>query len=170
MYIQAMAETVLPKYQNHPNKLQFVGVLTFLDRASNKPPNGAGGHNIILLTNAAKEAINSLIGMGICVSSNLEKHNDFNTIKNKIGIITKAYIFKSRLIIRGILYPTDFPDQIKQLRLTKNLGMSFELANSYVENLNDSIWIINKTVFTGASVLIANKAAYSKTKFYIAKS
>jgi len=43
----------------HPNKMKFRGVLVRLDEASTKPPNGSGGHKILVSTDVAKRRLST---------------------------------------------------------------------------------------------------------------
>lgn len=49
------------------------------------------------------------------------------------------------------------------------LGMSYEVNNCTVENLRAEIWKLTKVTFTGAAVLLRNKAAYRDTTFVICR-
>lgn len=52
----------------------------------------------------------------------------------------------------------------KSVRATRaTLGMSYEIADATVEDLNAQVWVLNKVTFTGAAVLRRDKAAYGST-------
>src|SRR5690348_7224078 len=58
MELQAMA-VEFPVVHGHPNRLPFEGVLTLVDIASDRAPNGARGHRVILTREAANAALPS---------------------------------------------------------------------------------------------------------------
>ena len=43
------------------------------------------------------------------------------------------------------------------------LGMSYEIADAVVDDIQAAVWVLNKVTFTGAAVLRRNKAAYQST-------
>jgi hypothetical protein len=43
------------------------------------------------------------------------------------------------------------------------LGMSYEIADAVVHDIQAAVWVLNKVTFTGAAVLRRNKAAYQST-------
>jgi len=45
------------------------------------------------------------------------------------------------------------------------MGMSYELADAHVEDMRASIWKLNRVTFTGAAILLRDKAAYRQTSF-----
>jgi hypothetical protein len=45
------------------------------------------------------------------------------------------------------------------------MGMSYELADALVEDMRASVWRLTKVTFTGAAILLREKAAYGKTSF-----
>ena len=40
------------------------------------------------------------------------------------------------------------------------LGMSYEIADAVVEDIQAKVWVLNRVMFTGAAVLRRDKAAY----------
>ncbi len=87
MQLEAMA-IELPRYDDHPNRVPFRGVLTLLDVPSDKPPAGARGHRVLLTRTAAERALPSLLGMGLDYTPALDRHD----ARRKIGVITEATI------------------------------------------------------------------------------
>ena len=51
-----------------------------------------------------------------------------------------------------------------QARATQaELGMSYEIADAVVEDIQAGVWVLNRVTFTGAAVLRRDKAAYRAT-------
>jgi hypothetical protein len=48
------------------------------------------------------------------------------------------------------------------------MGMSYELANARVEDMRADVWKLVRVVFTGAAILLREKAAYRNTSFRMA--
>ncbi len=174
--LQSMAID-LPAVAGHPNREPFRGVLTFVDVASEKAPSGARGHRVVLTRAAAEAALPSLLGMGLDYSPGLDRHD----AQRKVGVITRAELKGRQLDLGGYLYARDFPDVVHHIaqgskgRLTgrksgwigasdaPQLGMSFEIADARVADLNAKIWTLTQVTFTGAAVLRRDKAAYRNT-------
>jgi hypothetical protein len=102
---------VMPVVEGHPNRIDFRGVLTVLDRPSERAPNGAYGHRVILTRAGAEEALPSLIGMALDYAPEFDRHD----ARRKVGIITTADVVGRRLEIGGYLYGKDFPEIIKEV-------------------------------------------------------
>ncbi|MGA2002950.1 MAG: hypothetical protein ABSG70_06200 [Terriglobales bacterium] len=52
----------------------------------------------------------------------------------------------------------------KSVRATQiELGMSYEIADALVEDIQAKVWVLNRVTFTGAAVLRRDKAAYGAT-------
>jgi hypothetical protein len=85
----------------------------------------------------------------------------------KIGLLTEATIAGSNLLVRGYLYARDFPDVAKAIeaQAPHTLGMSYEIADAKVEDMRSSIWRLTRVTFTGAAILLRDKAAYRSTSF-----
>jgi hypothetical protein len=45
------------------------------------------------------------------------------------------------------------------------MGMSYELANAHVADMQAQIWTLTQATFTGAAILLRDKAAYRDTTF-----
>lgn len=155
----------MPDTPDHPNKMPFSGIMTRLDRPSDKPPSGSGGRKVILPRAVAERVLGTLLGMGIDYTPNLDGHNP----TKKIGIIDEAIIKDDSvngdyIWIAGFLYAADFPQQVARIQADKRvLGFSWELKNIHVENAEADPWVITECVFTGAAVLQKSKAAYTTT-------
>jgi hypothetical protein len=52
-----------------------------------------------------------------------------------------------------------------QAHTPQALGMSYEIADARVEDMRAAIWTLTKVTFTGAAILLRDKAAYSSTRF-----
>lgn len=159
--IQASADV------NHPNRLPFTGILTYLDEPSDKAPMGARSHRVILTKKAAQAALGSLIGMAVDFKDEWDGHNN----RQKCGVITEGLIDDNKLVIKGFIYGRDFQDIVMKLTSPeKPLGMSYELADAHVEDMRAQIWTLTRATFTGAAILFAEKAAYRNTTFNLVES
>jgi hypothetical protein len=71
------------------------------------------------------------------------------------------------LRVRGYLFGRDFPDVVQQIAGTAAgaMGMSYELADAHVADMRAEVWTLTKATFTGAAVLLREKAAYQNTSF-----
>lgn len=78
----------------------------------------------------------------------------------------------SQLVVSGFLYAKDFPEVIRELQSGGRAvhGMSYEIADAHVSDLNAGIWEVTQFTFTGAALLRRNKAAYRNTWFELAAS
>lgn len=148
---------------SHPNKAPFAGILAIVDEPSDKSPSGARGHKVILTKKAVEDAIPTLIGMGVNASPTWDGHD----AKAKIGIIDHAEVIGNQLYVRGYLFRRDSQSVIKKLQASaQEWGMSYEVADAHVEDMRAAVYKITGCTFTGASILLREKAAYEKTRFY----
>jgi len=167
MKLEAMAVT-LPEVEGHPNRAPFSGVLTLVDEPSTKPPSGARGHRVILTRRAALSALPSLLGMAVDYAPSWDGHD----ARRKCGIITRADVEGTRLLVGGYLFAKDFPEVERQVRQCQPgaMGMSWELADAHVEDMRAEVWTLTRATFTGAAILLRAKAAYRNTSFELAAS
>jgi len=165
MRLEAMA-IKFPHVENHPNRVLFDGVLTLVDTASDKAPAGARGHRVILTREAAERALPSLLGMAVDYRPSWDGHD----ARRKIGLLTEANLAGNRIEVRGYLYARDFPDVTRMINADspRSLGMSYEVADAHVEDMNADIWKLTRVMFTGAAILLREKAAYRDTSFRMA--
>ena len=91
--------------------------------------------------------------------------------RRKIGILTEADVVGKRLMVRGYLYARDFPEVARAIEAQspEAMGMSYELADARVEDLRAEIWKLTRVTFTGAAILLRDKAAYRATSFRMTK-
>jgi hypothetical protein len=166
--LRAMA-VELPEVEGHPNRLPFEGCLTLVDVASDKAPNGARGHRVVLTREAAEKALPSLLGMAVDYKAGWDGHD----ARQKCGIITGAEIEGRRLMVNGYLFARDFPEMERKLGVAaaaaSEMGMSYELADAHVADMKAGVWTLTKATFTGAAILLREKAAYRGTSFRIRK-
>lgn len=177
----------MPEVEAHPNRVLFHGVLTMVNVASDKPPSGSRGHRVLLTATAAEQAIPSLLGMAIDYTPSLDGHN----ARSKIGVITSAeleplasskllersgrrlrvHAREQQLKVSGYLFAKDFPDVVREMRAKGKsaLGMSYEIADAHVADVEAPIWAVTKFTFTGAAVLLKSKAAYGRTWVEVAR-
>jgi hypothetical protein len=160
--MEAMA-VQLPDVNGHPNRAPFTGVLTLVDEPSTKAPSGARGHRVILTRAAALAALPSLLGMAVDYAPSWDGHD----ARRKCGIITEADVDGARLRVNGYLYAKDFPEVERQMRACAPgaMGMSWELADAHVEDMRAEVWSLTRATFTGAAILLREKAAYRDTSF-----
>jgi hypothetical protein len=166
MRLEAMAMK-LPAFAGHPNRIPFEGVLTLVDVASDKAPSGARGHRVLLTRAAAMVALPSLLGMAVDYRPGWDGHD----ARRKCGIITEADVEGNELRVNGYLFGRDFPEVEEQLNRGREetMGMSYELADAHVEDMRADVWRLSRATFTGAAILLREKAAYRSTSFRLTK-
>jgi HAMP domain-containing protein len=159
MRLEAMA-LELPDVSDHPNRMPFSGVLVKLEQSSDAAPHGSKGKKIIMSREAAEQALPSLLGMGVDITSDFDGHD----AQQKIGVITAATIEGFDLKIEGFIYAADFPEEAAFIKDHKDaLGFSFEAQEIHVESLDSAPLVITACVFTGAAILLKDKAAFTTT-------
>lgn len=158
MRFEAMALDI-PDVPDHPNRVPFSGVLTRVDEPSDNPVGGANGKRVLIPADIAEAAIPSLLGMAVDYRADLAGHDP----KNKIGIITSAVVEGKEIHISGFLYGSDFPKVVAEIQRQKSkLGFSYE-AQASVANWNHDPVEVTSCTFTGAAILLKDKAAYTST-------
>ncbi len=158
MRFEAMALEV-PEVPGHPNRVPFAGVLTRVDEPSDNPVGGANGKRVLIPKSVAEAALASLLGMGVDYSAGMTGHD----AQKKIGVITAATIEGDGIHIEGFLYGADFPAVVADIQARKSLlGFSYE-AQAAVANWNSDPVEVTSCVFTGAAILLKDKAAYTST-------
>jgi hypothetical protein len=166
MELRAMA-VEFPVVHGHPNRLPFEGVLTLVDVASDKAPSGARGHRVILTRAAAEAALPSLLGMAVDYKAGWDGHD----ARQKCGIITSAEVDGRHLTVAGYLFARDFPEMESKISsgigVEGAMGMSYELADAHVADMRAQIWTLTRATFTGAAILLREKAAYRSTSFRV---
>lgn len=166
--MRAMA-VEFPEVHGHPNRLPFEGVLTLVDVPSDKAPSGARGHRVILTREAAEAALPSLLGMAVDYKSGWDGHD----ARQKCGIITSARLEGRKLTVAGYLFARDFPEMEAHIgsgiEASTAMGMSYELADAHVADMRAPVWTLTRATFTGAAILLREKAAYRSTSFRLRK-
>ena len=160
--VHAMAME-LPEVLGHPNRLPFEGVLTLVDVPSDKAPSGSRGHRVVLTRAAAQAALPSLLGMAVGYKAGWDGHD----ARQKCGIITAAELSGQELAVKGYLFARDFPEVDTDLGHDGRMGMSYELADAHVEDMRAQVWTLTRATFTGAAILLREKAAYRETSFRV---
>ena len=163
--MRAMA-VEFPVVHGHPNRLPFEGVLTLVDVASDKAPSGSRGHKVVLTREAAERALPSLLGMAVDYKAGWDGHD----ARQKCGIITAAEIDGQRLTVAGYLFARDFPEMEEKIQSVQGegaMGMSYELADAHVADMRAQVWTLTRATFTGAAILLREKAAYRSTSFRV---
>jgi hypothetical protein len=167
MEIRAMA-VEFPVVHGHPNRLPFEGVLTLVDVASDKAPSGAKGHRVVLTREAAEAALPSLLGMAVDYKAGWDGHD----ARQKCGIITAAEVDGRKLTVAGYLFARDFPEMEAKIQAEgagSAMGMSYELADAHVADMRAQVWTLTRATFTGAAILLREKAAYRSTSFRVTR-
>ncbi len=164
MRVDAMAVRI-PPVKGHPNRVDFEGVLTLVDAASDRAPSGAKGHKVLLTRAAAEAALPSLLGMAVDYKAGWDGHD----ARQKCGIITSAEIDGRKLMVAGYLFARDFPEMEGKIQNDGLMGMSYELADAHVADMRASVWTLTRATFTGAAILLREKAAYRGTSFRVAR-
>jgi len=108
--LESMA-VVMPRVEGHPNRTDFTGVLTLVDVPSQRSPQGAQGHRVVLTREVAERALPSLIGMALDYTPSFDRHD----IRCKVGVITQAEVVGRNLEIGGYLYAKDFPEVVREI-------------------------------------------------------
>ena len=160
--MRAMA-VEFPEVHGHPNRLPFEGCLTLVDVASDKAPSGARGHRVVLTREAAEAALPSLLGMAVDYKAGWDGHD----ARQKCGIITSAELEGRYLKVAGFLFSRDFPEIEQRVGLHGSMGMSYELADAHVADMRAQVWTLTRATFTGAAILLREKAAYRSTSFHL---
>lgn len=151
----------------HPNRVPFRGVLCRLDEPSARIPGGSEGHRLIMSTQAAADALDSLIGMGVGFASDWSRHDR----RVRCGVITGAEILAQELWVYGHLFCFDFPELNAYIgNPNVVLGMSYELSDAKVADMREMVWTLTRVNFSGAAILLRDKAAYDNTSFVICAS
>ena len=167
--LRAMA-VEFPVVHGHPNRLPFEGVLTLVDVASDKAPSGARGHRVVLTREAAEAALPSLLGMAVDYKAGWDGHD----ARQKCGIITAAEVDGQRLTVAGYLFARDFPEMEAKIEAESSgasaMGMSYELADAHVADMRAQVWTLTRATFTGAAILLREKAAYRSTSFRLKRN
>lgn len=159
LQIHAMAID-LPEVTDHPNRMPFSGVLLKLNQPSCAAPHGSNGKLVMMSSATAQAALPSLAGMAVDFTPDFDGHDP----QRKIGVITAASIEGDDLKIEGFIYAADFPTEAADIKANKDaLGFSFEAQKIYVSSLDTDPLDITSCVFTGAAILLKDKAAYTTT-------
>jgi hypothetical protein len=159
-----------PEVAGHPNRLPFEGCLTLIDVPSDKAPSGARGHRVVLTREAAESALPSLLGMAVDYKAGWDGHD----ARQKCGIITSAHLDGQRLLVGGFLFARDFPEMEAKVGSVASgaeceMGMSYELADAHVADMRAPVWRLTRATFTGAAILLRDKAAYRGTSFRVSR-
>lgn len=165
MRLEAMA-VKFPHVDGHPNRMAFEGVLTVVNSVSDQAPSGARGHRVMLTREAAEKALPSLLGMAVDYRPGWDGHD----ARRKVGVLTEASLVGNRLAVHGYIYARDFPEVAETILAQKSgaMGMSYELADARVEDMRADVWKLTRVTFTGAAILLREKAAYRDTSFRMA--
>ncbi len=165
----AAARLALPVVERHPNRVGFEGVLTLIDTPSDRAPDGARGHRIVLTREAVEAALPSLLGMAVNFKDDWSGHNP----RQKAGIITEASIEDNQLRVWGLVYARDFPEMVARAGGEdagpgdRPLGMSFEMVGGHVRDMRSKVWRLSRLTFVGAAVLERERAAWRSSSFRI---
>jgi hypothetical protein len=95
---------------------------------------------------------------------------DGHDARQKCGIITAAELDGRRLKVAGFLFCRDFPEIEQRLGIQGSMGMSYELADAHVADMRAQVWTLTRATFTGAAILLRDKAAYRGTSFRLIRA
>lgn len=129
---------------------------------------------MVLTLAAAEAALPSLLGMAVDYKAGWDGHD----ARQKCGIITSAHLEGKRLMVAGYLYARDYPEMESAVggvagaagatgTAKGEMGMSYELADAHVADMRAQVWTLTKATFTGAAILLREKAAYRGTSFRV---
>jgi hypothetical protein len=111
-----------------------------------------------------KHALDSLLGMA--VNFNPDGHSP----REKVGVIFGSEIVSNEIHINGVIYAADFPEVAEQIKANKEkLGFSFEARDFMTADPNADPIPIAECVFTGAAILLKDKAAYRTTSIHASR-
>jgi hypothetical protein len=159
MTLSAMALNI-SNDDEHPNKMPFSGILTRIGEPSDAPVGGANGKHITISLEAAEKALPTLLGMAVNFSPDFDGHD----AQAKVGIFTGATIEGNAIQIEGFIYAADFPEVAAEIKANKDvLGFSYETRNNFCSDPDANPVVITECVFTGAAILLKDKAAYRTT-------
>ena len=161
-----------------PSSVFITLPMTLVDVASDKAPSGARGHRVVLTHAAAEAALPSLLGMAVDYKAGWDGHD----ARQKCGIISAAHVeafpggvgggVVRKLMVSGFLFARDYPE-FDRMGAGVNgmaesaMGMSYELADAHVADMRASVWTLTRATFTGAAILLRDKAAYRGTSFRV---
>jgi hypothetical protein len=98
---------------------------------------------------------------------------DGHDARQKCGIITSAEVDGQKLTVAGYLFARDFPEMERKIQgdgvSSDLMGMSYELADAHVADMRAPIWTLTRATFTGAAILMREKAAYRNTSFRVTR-
>jgi hypothetical protein len=92
---------------------------------------------------------------------------DGHDARQKCGIITSAELSGRRLEVGGFVFCRDFPEVEQRMGVEGLMGMSYELADAHVADMRAPVWTLTSATFTGAAILMREKAAYKGTSFHL---
>ena len=55
-------------------------------------------------------------------------------------------------------------------QVSRLMGMSYELADAHVADMGATVWTLTRATFTGAAILLREKAAYRGTSFRVRRA
>jgi hypothetical protein len=125
----------------------------------------------MLTLQATEQALPSLLGMAVGYAPEMDRHD----ARRKVGIITSADLRSTTgkgqsLDVQGYLFARDFPEVVDEMERRKGeLGMSYEIADVRVLDTDAPVWVATEFTFTGAAVLLRDKAAYQGTNVELAE-
>jgi len=109
--------------------------------------------------------------MAVDYTPELDRHD----ARRKVGIITSADMRAGagraqEVDVRGYVFERDFPEVVREMRRRRSeLGMSYEIADVRVVDTEAPVWVATDFKFTGAAVLLRDKAAYAATSVELAE-
>ena len=94
------------------------------------------------------------------VKSPIHEHN-----VNFTRAIDCAELDGRHLAVAGFVFSRDLPEIEQRLGIDGAMGMSYELAEAHVADMTAQVWTLTRATFSGAAILLREKAAYRDTSF-----
>jgi hypothetical protein len=159
---------VLLAQESHPNKHPFSIDLFPIGVASDGAPFGAQGKKILISQAVAEKSLPTLVGMAVNAKEDLTGHEPLR----KIGVFTDTAIENGWAVGKGHFFSYDDPETIAHLHdlsAAGKLGSSIEATHVYAAD-SDGVWDVQDITFTGATVMLAQMAAWKSTRVAAASS
>ena len=150
-----------------PTGLPFEGCLTLVDVASDRAPSGARGHRVVLTRAAAEVALAQPARHGRRLQSRLGRPRRTPEVRHHHR---RPQLDDKRLMVAGYLFARDFPEMEAALSMQSKGGDGHELRarrRPRSRHARQSIWTLTRATFTGAAILLRDKAAYRATSFQL---
>jgi hypothetical protein len=161
----------LPEIE-HCNWYPIEGIAAFIDKISERPMHINNhetkeefeGPKIIFTRAAVKNALPTLLGMGLCCQPAVPEHR---VPRSNCGVVTEAWIDGDKLMIRGGIYGLQFPEVIAALD-EGGIGLCVGFQDCVIDrqHLPESIEIRHMT-FTELKLLHSFVTSFDNTNVWL---